>query len=149
MPHRVRRRLARAVARDAGRARAARRAGDSRALRRRGRRRARAGPAAARQRLQGAAGAQPARRDPQRPLRGSLMATTFTDAVGAAITRVEGREKVAGAAQYAFEAAREAAEAVRVDYDAQPHDVELTAEHPKLYKPDHVNPSYETDTEQG
>jgi xanthine dehydrogenase YagR molybdenum-binding subunit len=156
------------------------------------------------------------------------MATTFTEAVGAAMTRVEGREKVTGAAQYAFEhdlegmayawivqatiakgavrsvdveaalavpgaiavlwhanaprvandddrelavlqtaevayrgqvvavavadtieAAREAADAVRVDYDAQPHDVELSAEHPKLYKPDQVNPSYDTDTAQG
>jgi xanthine dehydrogenase YagR molybdenum-binding subunit len=156
------------------------------------------------------------------------MPTTFTEAVGAAMTRVEGREKVTGAAQYAFEhhlegtayawivqatiakgavtsvdaeaalavpgaiavlwhanaprvandddrelavlqtaevayrgqvvavaiadtieGAREAADAVRVEYDAQPHDVELTAEHRKLYKPDHVNPTYETDTEQG
>jgi xanthine dehydrogenase YagR molybdenum-binding subunit len=156
------------------------------------------------------------------------MATTSTQAVGAAMSRVEGREKVTGAAQYAFEhhpdgmayawivqatiargavrsvdtegalavpgalavlwhanaprvadhedrelavlqvpevayrgqivavaladtleAAREAADATRVHYEAQPHDVELTAEHPKLYKPDKVNPSYETDTERG
>jgi xanthine dehydrogenase YagR molybdenum-binding subunit len=156
------------------------------------------------------------------------MPTTFTEAVGAAMTRVEGREKVTGHAQYAFEhhlegmahawivqatvakgrvravdaeaalavpgavavlwhdnaprvasdddlelavlqrpevgyrgqivavavaesleAAREAAEAVRVDYDAEPHDVVLRADHPGLYEPDHVNPSYETDTERG
>jgi xanthine dehydrogenase YagR molybdenum-binding subunit len=156
------------------------------------------------------------------------MATTFTEAVGAAMTRVEGREKVTGRAQYAFEhhlegmayawivqatvakgavrsvdadaalavpgalavlwhenaprvasdderelavlqtpevayrgqivavaiadsleAAREAADAVSVDYDAEPHDVVLTADHPKLYKPDRVNPTYETDTELG
>jgi xanthine dehydrogenase YagR molybdenum-binding subunit len=156
------------------------------------------------------------------------MATTFAEAVGAAMTRVEGREKVTGRAQYAFEqhlegmayawivqatvakgavrsvdadaalavpgamavlwhenaprvashderelavlqtpevayrgqivavavadsleAAREAAGAVSVGYDTEPHDVVLSADHPKLYKPDHVNPSYETDTEHG
>jgi xanthine dehydrogenase YagR molybdenum-binding subunit len=156
------------------------------------------------------------------------MPTTFTEAVGAAMTRVEGREKVTGRAQYAFEhrlegmaygwivqatvakgrvrgvdseaalavpgavavlwhdnaprvashddrelavlqdaevayrgqvvavaiadsieAAREAADTVRVDYEAAPHDVVLSADHPRLYKPDHVNPAYETDTEQG
>ncbi|HMI70686.1 MAG TPA: hypothetical protein VK510_11895, partial [Solirubrobacteraceae bacterium] len=31
------------------------------------------------------------------------MPTTFTEAVGAAMTRIEGREKVTGRAQYAFE----------------------------------------------
>jgi xanthine dehydrogenase YagR molybdenum-binding subunit len=156
------------------------------------------------------------------------MSTTVTEAVGAAMTRIEGREKVTGRAQYAFEhhlegmayawivqatiakgrvrgvdaeaalavpgavavlwhdnaprvasdddlelavlqrpevgyrgqivavaiadsieTAREAADAVRVDYEAEPHDVVLSAAHPKLYKPDHVNPTYETDTEQG
>jgi xanthine dehydrogenase YagR molybdenum-binding subunit len=156
------------------------------------------------------------------------MATTFTESVGAAMTRVEGREKVTGAVRYAFEhevegsayawivqatvakgsvrsvdteaalavpgalavlwhgnaprvashderelavlqvpevayrgqvvavaiaesieAAREAADAVRVEYEAEPHDVVLSAEHPKLYKPDRVNPAYETDTELG
>lgn len=156
------------------------------------------------------------------------MAGTLTHAVGAPMTRIEGREKVTGQAQYTFEhelegmayawivqatvakgrvrgvdtgaalavpdavavlwhdnaprvashderelavlqvpevayrgqivavaiaetieAAREAADAVRVDYDAEPHDVVLSADHPKLYKPDHVNPNYETDTERG
>jgi xanthine dehydrogenase YagR molybdenum-binding subunit len=152
------------------------------------------------------------------------MATTFNEAVGAAMTRVEGREKVTGTARYAFEhevegmayawlvtatiakgavrsvdtdvpgalavvwhgnaprvaedadrelavlqrpevayrgqivavvvaetleAAREAARTVRVEYGAEPHDVVLSADHPKLYKPDHVNPAYETDTEHG
>jgi xanthine dehydrogenase YagR molybdenum-binding subunit len=56
---------------------------------------------------------------------------------------------VAVAIAETLEAAREAAGAVGVDYDAEPHDVVLSADHPKLYKPDHVNPSYETDTEQG
>jgi xanthine dehydrogenase YagR molybdenum-binding subunit len=48
-----------------------------------------------------------------------------------------------------LEVAREAAALVRVDYDAAPHDVELTADHPKLYKPDKVNPAFDTDTERG
>jgi xanthine dehydrogenase YagR molybdenum-binding subunit len=56
---------------------------------------------------------------------------------------------VAVAIAETLEAAREAAGAVRVDYDAEPHDVILRVDHPALYKPDHVNPSYETDTEQG
>jgi xanthine dehydrogenase YagR molybdenum-binding subunit len=48
-----------------------------------------------------------------------------------------------------FEAASEAAGLVRVDYDEQPHDVLLRKDHPKLYKPEVVNPSFPTDTEQG
>jgi xanthine dehydrogenase YagR molybdenum-binding subunit len=48
-----------------------------------------------------------------------------------------------------LEVAREAAALVRVDYDAAAHDVELTADHPKLYKPDKVNPAFDTDTERG
>ncbi|MFF5209676.1 xanthine dehydrogenase family protein molybdopterin-binding subunit [Streptosporangium sp. NPDC000396] len=45
--------------------------------------------------------------------------------------------------------AREAARVLRVDYDAEPHDVGLRADHPEMYRPDHVNPNYPTDTEQG
>jgi xanthine dehydrogenase YagR molybdenum-binding subunit len=48
-----------------------------------------------------------------------------------------------------LEIAREAAAQVRVDYDEEPHDVELRADHPRLYKPDTVNPSFDTDTERG
>jgi xanthine dehydrogenase YagR molybdenum-binding subunit len=48
-----------------------------------------------------------------------------------------------------LETAREAAGLVRVDYDERPHDVELRADHPGLYKPDKVNPSFDTDTERG
>ena len=48
-----------------------------------------------------------------------------------------------------LEVAREAVALVRVDYDAAAHDVELTADHPKLYKPDKVNPAFDTDTERG
>jgi xanthine dehydrogenase YagR molybdenum-binding subunit len=56
---------------------------------------------------------------------------------------------VAVAVADSLEVAREAAALVRVDYEAAPHDVELTADHPKLYKPDKVNPAFDTDTERG
>jgi xanthine dehydrogenase YagR molybdenum-binding subunit len=46
-------------------------------------------------------------------------------------------------------AARRAAALLRIDYEAEPHDVQLRADHPRMYKPDKVNPAYETDTEQG
>jgi xanthine dehydrogenase YagR molybdenum-binding subunit len=45
--------------------------------------------------------------------------------------------------------ARRAAALLRIDYEPEPHDVELRADHPGMYKPDKVNPAYETDTEQG
>ena len=48
-----------------------------------------------------------------------------------------------------LEAAREAAAAVRVEYGAEPHDVELRADHPGLYPPEQVNPVYPADTENG
>ncbi|WP_030490550.1 xanthine dehydrogenase family protein molybdopterin-binding subunit [Micromonospora chokoriensis] len=48
-----------------------------------------------------------------------------------------------------LEAAREGARLVRIDYDAGPHSTVLTDDHPGLYKPDHVNPSYPTDTAEG
>jgi xanthine dehydrogenase YagR molybdenum-binding subunit len=48
-----------------------------------------------------------------------------------------------------LETARQAERLVRIDYAAEPHDVLLRADHPGLYKPDHVNPNYATDTEQG
>jgi xanthine dehydrogenase YagR molybdenum-binding subunit len=56
---------------------------------------------------------------------------------------------VAVALAESLEVAREAAALVRVDYEAAPHDVELTSDHPKLYKPDKVNPAFDTDTERG
>ncbi len=56
---------------------------------------------------------------------------------------------VAAVVAETLEAAREAAAAVRIDYAPRDHDVELTATHPRLYKPDKVNPSFPTDTEQG
>jgi xanthine dehydrogenase YagR molybdenum-binding subunit len=48
-----------------------------------------------------------------------------------------------------LEVAREAAALVRFAYTAQPHAVELRADDPHLYKPGHVNPNFETDTERG
>src|SRR3984893_4633318 len=48
-----------------------------------------------------------------------------------------------------LEVAREAAALVRLDYVAEPHAVELRVGDPRLYKPDHVNPNYETDTQVG
>jgi xanthine dehydrogenase YagR molybdenum-binding subunit len=47
------------------------------------------------------------------------------------------------------ETAREAAAFVNVEYDTAAHDVELRADHPDLYKPEKVNPSYPTDTQDG
>jgi xanthine dehydrogenase YagR molybdenum-binding subunit len=48
-----------------------------------------------------------------------------------------------------LETARDAAALVEVSYDAEPHDVQLRADHPKLYAPPKVNPNLETDTEEG
>ena len=45
--------------------------------------------------------------------------------------------------------ARRAASLLRIDYDVEPHDVVLRADHPRMYKPDKVNPTYPTDTDQG
>ncbi|MDX6598927.1 MAG: xanthine dehydrogenase YagR molybdenum-binding subunit [Gaiellales bacterium] len=47
------------------------------------------------------------------------------------------------------EIARHAADLVRLEYAEEPSDVELRFDHPDLYKPDKVNPSFETDTESG
>ncbi|HWF36051.1 MAG TPA: xanthine dehydrogenase family protein molybdopterin-binding subunit [Solirubrobacteraceae bacterium] len=47
------------------------------------------------------------------------------------------------------EAAREGAALVRIAYAENDHDVLLRPDHPKLYKPDVVNPSFPTDTALG
>jgi xanthine dehydrogenase YagR molybdenum-binding subunit len=52
---------------------------------------------------------------------------------------------VAGSA----EAAREGAELVEIAYDEHDHDVVLRAGHPGFYAPEHVNPAFPTDTEDG
>ncbi len=46
-------------------------------------------------------------------------------------------------------AARAAADLLQVEYAEAPHDVLLTADRPDLYAPDHVNPSFPTDTTDG
>jgi len=56
---------------------------------------------------------------------------------------------VAAVVAETLETARDAAGRVEITYQREPHDVILTADHPGLYKPDHVNPRYETDTEAG
>ncbi|KRD14164.1 xanthine dehydrogenase [Mycobacterium sp. Root265] len=47
------------------------------------------------------------------------------------------------------ETSRHAASLVRVDYDEDVVDAELTADHPKLYTPEQVNPDYPAETAQG
>ena len=56
---------------------------------------------------------------------------------------------VAAVVAETIELARHGASLVRVTYAPAEHDVELREGHPRLYKPDKVNPAYETDTEQG
>ncbi|RBY90847.1 xanthine dehydrogenase family protein molybdopterin-binding subunit [Blastococcus sp. TF02A-26] len=47
------------------------------------------------------------------------------------------------------ELARQGADAVEVTYAEQPHDSALRVDHPDLYKPEKINPSFETDTAEG
>jgi len=56
---------------------------------------------------------------------------------------------VALAVAETIEVARQAAEAIVVRYVEQPHSVVLRADSSDLYKPEHVNPNYETDTASG
>jgi xanthine dehydrogenase YagR molybdenum-binding subunit len=56
---------------------------------------------------------------------------------------------VAAVVAETLEAAREAAALVRVDYDEEPHRVELRADDPGLYRPELVNPQNEPDTDDG
>jgi len=56
---------------------------------------------------------------------------------------------VAAVVAETIEVARQAQRLVQIEYEQEPHDVELRADHPRLYRPERVNPSYETDTEQG
>ncbi|WP_248958649.1 xanthine dehydrogenase family protein molybdopterin-binding subunit [Sphaerisporangium perillae] len=48
-----------------------------------------------------------------------------------------------------LEDARNAARLLRVEYAAEEHDVELRADHPRMYRPERVNAGYATDTEDG
>jgi xanthine dehydrogenase YagR molybdenum-binding subunit len=56
---------------------------------------------------------------------------------------------VAAAVATTLERAREAAEQIQIEYAPADHDVTLSADHPGLYRPDHVNPNYATDTAVG
>jgi xanthine dehydrogenase YagR molybdenum-binding subunit len=56
---------------------------------------------------------------------------------------------VAAVVAETLEAAREAERLVRLEYAPDEHDVQLRPGHPKLYRPEHVNPAFETDTERG
>jgi xanthine dehydrogenase YagR molybdenum-binding subunit len=48
-----------------------------------------------------------------------------------------------------LEVARRAEQRLEIDYAPEDHDVTLREDHPGLYKPDKVNPSYPADTERG
>ncbi|MGP4014423.1 xanthine dehydrogenase family protein molybdopterin-binding subunit [Saccharopolyspora sp. 5N708] len=56
---------------------------------------------------------------------------------------------VGGVIAETLEAARHAASLVRIEYEAQPHDIEFRADRADLYAPDQVNPTFATDTEEG
>jgi xanthine dehydrogenase YagR molybdenum-binding subunit len=47
------------------------------------------------------------------------------------------------------EVARQGASLVRVEYREEPHDVELRSDRGDLYAPEHVNPTFPTDTNEG
>jgi xanthine dehydrogenase YagR molybdenum-binding subunit len=64
--------------------------------------------------------------------------------------RVAYRGQIAGAVvAETLESAQEAERLIRLVYAEEPHDVELRADHPGLYRPDKVNPNFETDTTSG
>jgi xanthine dehydrogenase YagR molybdenum-binding subunit len=56
---------------------------------------------------------------------------------------------IGGVVAESAETAREAAALVRVAYIEEPHDTELVADHPGLYTPESVNPSYDSDSDDG
>ncbi|MFI6906085.1 xanthine dehydrogenase family protein molybdopterin-binding subunit [Nonomuraea sp. NPDC050394] len=56
---------------------------------------------------------------------------------------------VAVAVAETLQAAGEAARSLAVDYASEPHDTELRADHPGLYRPEKVNAGYPTDSEHG
>ena len=56
---------------------------------------------------------------------------------------------VAAVVAESLEVAVDAAARCQVAYVPRPHDVALRADHPRLYRPEHVNPGVETDSEQG
>ncbi len=48
-----------------------------------------------------------------------------------------------------LESARQAERLLQIEYETEAHDVQLRTDHPRLYKPDKVNPAFATDTSQG
>jgi xanthine dehydrogenase YagR molybdenum-binding subunit len=48
-----------------------------------------------------------------------------------------------------YETARQAERLIRIDYETEPHDTLLRADHPDLYTPEKVNPSFPANTESG
>lgn len=56
---------------------------------------------------------------------------------------------IGGVVAETAEIAREAAALVRVDYLEEPHDAQLRVDHPGLYTPESVNPSYPPDSDDG
>src|SRR5689334_11817040 len=48
-----------------------------------------------------------------------------------------------------LESARRAAELVNINYRQESHDVVLRDDHPKLYRPEKVNPAFDTDSDRG
>jgi xanthine dehydrogenase YagR molybdenum-binding subunit len=56
---------------------------------------------------------------------------------------------VAAVVAETLETAREAARSVRIEYDADPHDVRLRTDHPGLYRPARIVPNSPPDTERG
>ncbi|MGE2715424.1 xanthine dehydrogenase family protein molybdopterin-binding subunit [Mycolicibacterium litorale] len=56
---------------------------------------------------------------------------------------------IGGVVAETAEIARHAAGLVQVMYTQESHDVELSVDHPGLYTPDEVNPSYPSDTDEG
>jgi xanthine dehydrogenase YagR molybdenum-binding subunit len=58
-------------------------------------------------------------------------------------------QMVAAVVAESLESAGEAAHRLRLDLEAEPHDVELREGHPRLYRPEKVNPVFDTDTEHG
>ena len=103
VPDRARRRRPRAVAGDQAEAALVGAPRHPRELRRRGRRRARPGGAAARQRLQGRRSRATSSSTRSASCAHDADTGTLTPAVGAPLSRVEGRAKVTGQAQYAYE----------------------------------------------
>ncbi|MFI6538612.1 xanthine dehydrogenase family protein molybdopterin-binding subunit [Nonomuraea sp. NPDC050547] len=56
---------------------------------------------------------------------------------------------IAVAVAETLQAAGDAARSLSVDYASEPHDTELRADHPGLYRPEKVNAGYPTDSEHG